>query len=566
MKSQFAQDDPEIAALSVALFPSTLLPGPYRPYVAAFIAILQAVMILVLVIAGANAANLLLAQSAARTPEDSLRTALGASRARLVRQALAESLVLATIAGALGAVAGMYATRLLLGLIPPSVPVRLSTSPEWRTGAFAMFLGLMVGAAFGLLWAARAAPDVQRDMPGVARARVGGRRLRDALVVAQVAVSLVLLVGGALCLRSLDRARRVDPGFRSEHRFVATLDLKNAGYAPAAARALFAALLDHAARLPGAQSVTLSSYLPLETTYRSVVVEPPAGQAPRGPEHTGVMVQSFDVGPAFFRTLGITVRGRDFEPADDERGTKVIVVNEAFALRWWPGGGALGRTLRIHDSAKDEGYRVVGVVPTGKYRTLGERPQPVLFRAAFQHDLSRAVLVVSGSGGAAATLAGVRAEIERLDPTVAPLQLGTLDDQVAYALVPARIAGLVLSVIGALGLALALTGLAASLSYGVAQRTREIGIRMALGAPRSRVAGQIVREAGRLVAFGIALGLPLAWALTHALGTTLAGVGETAPTTVVVVVALLALCALAACWIPARRAMLVNPIEAIRHE
>jgi predicted permease len=568
LSARFIQGDTTLANIVPALFPTTLVPGPYRSYVAVFTALLQAMMVLVLVIAGANAANLLLAQSAARTHELSLRTTLGASRGRLIRQALAENLMLAIVAGALGSAAGWYVTQLMLGLIPPSIPVRLSISADWRGAAFAMALALGAGAVFGLLSIASARPTARSNAAGARRGGVHGSRLRNALVAAQIAISLALLAGGGLCLRSLARARAVDPGFVADHRYIAQLDLKSGGYTGPASQTLLRALMAGAEQLPGVRAVTIADYLPLETTYNSLVVNRPEQASPSPAGRAGVSAQVFDVGPAFFHTVGTPLQGRDFASTDDERGEKVIVVNDALARRWWPAGNALGRTLRVKhgDTSAETAYRVIGVAATGKYRTLGERPQSVLFRAAFQHDQARATLIVDAAAPAAAALASLRAAIARVDPDIAPLRMGAMEEQLAFALFPARVAGIVLSIVGGLGLVLALTGLAASLAYGVARRTREIGIRIALGARRRNILLQLGRETGRLVGIGLAVGLPLTWALTRVLRSTLAGTADAGTTTILGAVAILVISATAACWIPARRAMRVDPMEAFRHE
>jgi hypothetical protein len=310
----------------------------------------------------------------------------------------------------------------------------------------------------------------------------------------------------------------------------------------------------------------VANYLPLETTYRSVVIGLPGPTPAAGALRSAVRVQAFDVGPDYFRTLGTALRGREFTDADDDHAAKVIIVNDAMARRWWPDGNVIGQTIRASEGDSATVYRVIGVAATGKYRTLGESPQPAIFRAAYQHDQFAAAVVVHGSAAGAATLASVRSAITAVDPAIAPLRVGTMDEQLAYALFPARVAGIVLSVIGAIGLLVAVTGLAASLAYGIARRTHEIGIRMALGAQRGNILWIFGRETGNLMLIGMGIGLPCALAIARLLRTMLGAANEAVPSTVLAVISLLVIAAATACWIPVRRAMHVDPIEAIRHE
>jgi predicted permease len=394
-------------------------------------------------------------------------------------------------------------------------------------------------------------------------------RLRNTLVVTQVAVSLVLLVGGALCWQSLRRAQSADPGFRVASHVAAELDLRSLGYTDSAGRLLQRRLLDRVAALPGVRRVSTTQYLPLATTRMSMGVQVPGVTPPPG--ETAFQIQAFDVGPSYFATMGTPVlRGREFGARDDERAPNVVVINEAMARRFWPDGEALGRTITLDTGAPDGSgtatYVVVGVVATGKYRSLAERPTPVLFRTERQSYRARLTIVADVAGATpTAVLSGIRAEVARLDPNLV-LRTGTLEEHLGFALFPARASGVALGVAGMLGLLLALAGLGAVVAQSVAQRTREIGIRMALGADRLDVLGHVVREGARLLAVGVAVGVVLALGATRALAGLLYGIGASDPVTFGLVIAVLVTTALGACALAARRAMGVDPATTMRGE
>lgn len=562
---QFADGDPELNGLRPTVFPATLVPGPFRGYVAAFLGLLQVLVVLMLVIACANAANLSLAQATSRRGEMAVRTSLGASRGRLMQQLLTESLLLAGLAGLAGMVVADAITPLMLSLLPPTLPVHLTVSRDWRVFVFTAALALAAGLALGWIPARRATADLMPALKGDALR--GGRtsRLRNTLVVVQVSVSLVLLVAGALCWRSLSYARAVNPGFQTDHRVFAKLDLKSLDYSDSAGRVFYGALVDRLASAPGVTSVSTTSYLPLETTSLSAQIDVPGRMTPAG--RSGFTIQLFDVGPGYFETAGTPMlRGREFRPGDTPNSSGVVVVNEAMATRFWPHDNAVGQTIGMGQGADRREYEVVGVVSTGKYRTLGEAPHPVLFRALWQHYQPRQVVLVHSTAAPLAALAQMREAVARLDPNLALIQANALDDQMALARFPARVSGILLTVVGVIGLALALTGLAALVAYSVAHRTKEIGIRMALGAQRRDVQMQIVGESARLLAIGIAIGAAAAFGLTRFLSSVLFGISANDPVTLIGVMAVLAGCALISCWLTARRAAAIDPLIAIRHE
>jgi len=557
-------NDEERRTFGVAVFPETLVPGPFRFQVSAFVALLQVVVLMVLLIACANAANLFLAQAMIRRPEMVLRSSLGASRGRLVQLVLAQTVLAGVLAGLAGLFVAREAAPQLLRLIPPMLPIHLELSMDWRVVTFAVALALVAGAVFGLAPAIKGTSNLTIALRGDASGK-RGTRLRNALVVTQVAVSLILLVSGALCWQSLTRAQTADPGFSLTGRVAAQIDLRSLGYSDSAGRVLQRRLVERVAKLPGVRHVSTTQYLPLATTQIVVGVKVPGVTLPGGEKE--LHFQSFDVGPAFFQTMGTRLlQGREFTVGDDERAPPVAIVNEAMARRLWRDGVALGKLVSIGVDSAAVSYEVIGVVATGKYRSLNESPTPVLFRAERQTYHPRLTLVAElASAAPAATLSAIRGEVAALDPNLVVIT-GTLREHLGFALFPARASGVALSAAGILGLVLALVGIAAVIAQSIAQRTREIGIRMALGANRRDILGQVIGEAARLLAVGLGIGTIAALGTTRFLSGLLYGINASDPRTFVSVIALLAGSALGACLLVARRATAVDPIVAIRSD
>ena len=549
----------------VAVFPETLMPAPLRLPVMAFVTLLQVVVLMVLLIACANAANLFLAQAAARRPEMVLRWVLGASRARLVQLVLAQTLLVSVIAGIAGYFVAHEAAPLMLQLIPPMLPLRLELSLDWRVIAFGIALALIAGVVFGLVPALRTTRELSANL---GRSVAGGRRasrLRNALVTTQVAVSLVLLVGGALCWQSLMRAQNADPGFRVADRVVAQIDLQGLGYRDSAGRVLERRLVDRVVSLTRVRHVSTTAYLPLMTSRSIIGVKIPGVTPPAGDD--AIHVQVFDVGPDFFLTMGTPVlQGREFAAGDDEHAPRVAIVNDAMARRYWGRGSAVGRVVSIDTGGGIAPHEVIGVVATGKYRSLNESPAPVLFRAERQSYHPRLTVVAEVAPGTSeGALADIRKEVATLDPNLVVIS-GTMKQSLGFTLFPARAAGLALSVAGVLGLLLALAGIAAVLAQSVAQRTREIGIRMALGAQPREILTQVMGEGARLIGVGLGIGAVAAFAVTRVLSGLLYGISPSDPGTFAAVIVLLAGSALGACLLVARRAVAVDPLVAMRSE
>lgn len=561
-----AAPNDERSVYDIALFPETLVPGPFRLPVMAFVGLLQVVVLMILLIACANAANLFLAQAAARQPEFVLRSALGASRARLLQLLMAQTLLVGLFAGIVGYIVAHQAAPQLLRLVPPLLPIHIDLALDWHVVAFCLLLALAAGLIFGVAPALRTTTVAAL---GAGRGSSHGRtrsRLRSTLVVTQVAVSLVLLVSGALCWQSLMRAQQVDPGFQVAHRVVGEIDLGSLGYSDSAGRTFQQRLLEQVATLPGVRRASATNYLPLVSTRSVTGVGVPGVTPPRG--ETEFPIQVFNVGAGYFTTMGTKIlSGREFGVGDDNHAPRVAVINDAMARRFWPGGNAVGRVITVASgTGKPAPYEIVGVVATGKYRSLSESPTPVLFRAERQSYGSKFTVVADVDGASmAATIEELRHAVASLDPKLVVLT-GSLEEHLGFAIFPARATGVALGIAGIIGLVLALFGIAAVLAQSVAQRTREIGIRIALGAERRDILGNVMGEGARLLMWGVLIGTVVALAATRLLGGVLYGISATDPATFIVVVLGLTGAAVGACCLIALRATAIDPMAAMRSE
>lgn len=531
--------------------------------------LLMVVVALVLLIACSNIANLLLARAADRHREIAVRLALGAGRGRLIRQLLSESLLLALAGGVAGLLLADWLVRLIVGFRPPlPVPLSLDLSVDARVLAFNFAVATAAGLLCGL------APALRGSRPRLVPALKGeaeflGRRyrklgLRNVLVVAQVAVSTVLLLGAGLFVRSLIAAQSIDPGFSLRKGVVAQVALGfGSGYSEEEGRVFFRRLEERVAALPGVRSAALAEHLPLGLAVHTKGVELD-GVDLTGQEDDNE-VDTAAVGPGYFETLGISLPwGRAFGDEDGPGDPAVVIVNETAARRFWPGESPLGKRLRFKEG---EPWReVVGVAADGKYRTLGEEPRPFIYRSFRQDYSSFVTLAVAGTADEADLLRAVRHEVETLDPDVPLFDIRTVSEHLSIMLFPARLGAWLLAAFGALGLVLASVGLYGVVAYAVSQRTREVGIRRAIGAQNGDVLRLIVREGMALVAVGSAVGLAVALVAARGLGSLLYGVHPADPVTFVAVPLLLAGVALLANLLPARRATAIDPMEALRRE
>jgi predicted permease len=546
--------------LDATAYPAKLVPGPYRGYVRVFTGLLMAVFALVLLIACTNAASLLLARGTGRAREMAIRSALGAGRARLVRQTLVESLLLSLAAGGAGSVLAWWMTRMLLMLKPSSLPISLEVPLDWRVLAFALLVSLATGVVFGIVPAVRGArvevtPVLKEETQS---AGLRKSRLRSLLLIGEIAVCVVLLTGATLCVRSLMHANSIDPGFDTQHIAVATLDPGSLGYSPAKVGGFYQELLEHIRALPNVTAASYADHLPLGASREQTSAGKHLGKDP-----DGISTDVFRVDPGYLSTMGIALlRGRDFtQQESDSQTASVVVVNEALARRLWPGQDPLGKQIAL--GGEKTMSEVIGVVKTGKYRTLGEEPMPALFRGELA---PRRTLVIRTSGDARPVLDGVRRTVQTVDPTMAATDLETIEQYMMLPLFPARATGLLLGTSGVLAVVLTVIGLFGVIAYVVSQRTHEIGVRMALGAGRTDVVKMVMHQGLRVTLIGLTIGLVAACAAARLLSPLLYGIGANDPATLTGVAAGLTAVAMLACYIPARRATRVNPSVALRYE
>jgi predicted permease len=526
-------------------------------------ALLAATAAFVLFLACANVASLMLARTAERRREVAVRLSLGATRWRLVRPFLAESLVLACLGGALGILLALWTTGVISSFrAPGAIPLQLAVSLDAHVLFFAAAMVLLTGILVGLVPALQASrPDLVTGLRGGGAGPGGTRRTRTqrTFVIAQVAVSLVLLVSGGLFLRSLRNATAIDPGFDLREAAMLSYDLSSGGYSAAQGRLFHDRVAERVAAIPGVESVALGTALPLSLEWqrRAVWIE--------GAENAGDREQALGfAGPGFFETMGIAlVRGRGFTRYDAPGAPGVVVVNETFAQRFWPGQDPLGKRLSV---SGDDGpfLEVVGVARDGKYFTLGEAPRAHFYLPLQQNYRPAPTVIARTAGDPRAVLPALRAALHDLDPGLAVTGVQTLSDHVGVSLMPTRAAGAIVSAFGAVGIGLACIGLYGLLAHTVRERTQEIGVRLALGAEPFAVQTLMLREGLRLVAIGIAVGIPLALVAGRALGGMLYGLSPADPITFAAVIVLLGAVATVAIWEPARRASRVDPMLALR--
>ena len=532
-------------------------------------AIAMAIVGLILLIACANVANLMLARAAARRKEIGIRLALGASRVRLIRQLLTESLLLAVLGGGLGLLVAVWVTNLLQGFVPimQYTIVKDFFALDSRALWFTLAVSLATGLIFGLAPAWHSSnPDVVpvlKGLPEEHRKKFGRLSLRNGLVVAQVALSLMVLVCGGLFIKSFRKAQTMDPGFDNPNGLIVSLNPRLVGYDDDQARNFYRQLVERTRNLPGVEAVAMAQLLPLGDSSNSHGPILREGETlPKGTGGRSVMVNT--VGPGYFKTMQIPfVAGRDFDDRDQPNTQHVVIVNQKLAEILWPGESAIGKRMFV---GSDNPFEVVGVVKTGLYRALAEDPKPFYYYPLTQRKLDGMSLVVRSSIDPRGLVSTIRNEVQTLDRRMPIYAVRTMQEHLTYALWAPNMAASLSLAFGALAVLLSAVGLYSVMAYVVSQRTREVGIRMALGATRAHVMKMITKQGMWLAGVGVVIGLVLALALVRVLSAVLIGVSGYDLGIFVLVPALLAAVALLACYLPARRATKVNPLIALRYE
>jgi macrolide transport system ATP-binding/permease protein len=572
LAQQLGQEYPnENEGLSIALTqPGFVLPNIRDAFVS-FSAILLATVALVLMIACTNIASLMLARATRRRKEIAIRLSLGASRAQLIRQLLTESLLLSLIGGAVGLLLAIWIIDLVIAFKPPvDIPITIDLQMDWRVLLFSVFLSLITSLLFGLI------PALQATKSDVVSAlkdetSIGGyrrTRLRSGLVVAQIALSLVLLVAAGLVLRSLQHLQTMNPGFATENGLIMSFDLGLQGYDQAKGKQFQKQIIERVNVLPGVRSAALTDLFPLSANYNGSTIYIQGQPAVRGADVPSAMVSS--VSADYFSTMEIPLlAGREFTEQDNEKATRVAIVNESFVRRLMPDlasvEDAIGKQFSYR-SFEGPFLRIVGVARDGKYWTIGEAPQPFVYDTLVQSYNASTILVVRSSVEPGNLISSIRKEFQTLDENLPVFGVKTLTEHMSFSLFPARVAAILLGSFGLIALMLAAIGIYGVMAYSVAQRTREIGIRMALGAKGRDVLKMVIKQGITLALIGVSLGLVAALAVTQLMSSVLYGVSATDLLTFAMVSLLLTGVALVACFVPARRAAKVDPMVALRYE
>ncbi|HSE96887.1 MAG TPA: ABC transporter permease [Blastocatellia bacterium] len=549
----------------VGLASAGMMGGRARGPVLGFTGLLMVVVAFVLLLACTNLANLLLARAAERRKEIAVRLALGAGRGRLVGQLMVESMMLAVGSGVIGLLLAYWLVELAPALKPPvDVPFVIDLHIDYRVLIFTCLISVTTGVLFGLL------PALQTTRVDLLTALkdetsfIGYRRSwwKSGLIVLQVALSLVLLIGGGLMLRALQRAQTVDLGFNPQNAVEVAFDLRLQGYDSVRGREFQKILIERVRALPGVEHAGIVDLAPVDLHFgrsRIFIEGKPA-------ERNAPVAMTSRTGPAYFQAMGTRLlQGRDFTEQDDEKAPRVAIINEIFARRFWPGEDPVGKRF-AQGRADAPMMEIVGVVEDGKYAGLNESPQPYFARPMLQSYSGSTSVVARTSMDPQAVLAAIRNEVRQLDPHLPLSSAKTLFERMALPLLPVRIAASVLGGFGLVALALAAIGIYGVMSYAISRRTREIGIRVALGAQPSDVLRLAIGQGMKLVITGVLIGVSAAAALTRLAKSFLFGVSATDPLTYVAVAGLLLGVALLACYVPARRGTKIDPMTALRHE
>ena len=522
----------------------------------------------VLLIACANVANLLLARAASRQKEIAIRTALGASRSRVIRQLLTESMLLSLTGGTLGLLLSMWGVDLLTAISPANLPRVDTISVDVRVFAFTLAVSLLTGIIFGLVPAIQASkPDVNEALKEGGRASsVGHNRFRSVLVVSEVALSLVLLIGAGLMIRSFVHLLNSSPGLKPENVLTLDVGLPRTKYTGPQQAAFFQQVIERLKSLPGVQSAGAVYPLPLSGAEEGMGfgIEGRAALAPGEVYSAGPRW----VSPDYFNVMGISLlRGRELTDRDGSDSPRVVVINEAMAARYFPDEDPIGKRVAFDQVNKAPNWReIVGVIGDVKHLALDSDPKPEMYFPFAQFPSFFMTLVMRTSGDPLNLVAAARSEVLAVKNDQPISNVHTMEELLSNSIAQRRFNMLLLSIFAGVALLLAAVGIYGVMSYSVAQRTHELGVRMALGAQTSHVLALVVKQGMTLALAGVGIGLAAAFALTRILASLLYGVSATDPLTFSVIALLLASVAFVACYLPARRATKVDPMVALRYE
>ncbi|HEV2287434.1 MAG TPA: ABC transporter permease [Candidatus Acidoferrales bacterium] len=557
--------------LKLSVFPELLArpaPLPNNPIIAVS-ALFLALAAMVLLLACFNVANLLLVRATVRHREMAIRAALGGTRWRLIRQLLTESLILALLGGGAGIVMGMWGSAMISSInFHMDLPILLNFGFDWRVFTFAFAAAALTGVIVGIVPAVRAArSDLNEVLHEGGRSVAGAhQKLRSVLVVAEIAGSLMLLIVAGLFTRSLQEEQKMNLGFEPHGVLNLTMDPNEVGYSEAQGKQFYKQLLDRTRALPGVESASLAFSVPMGATYTSMTINVPGYTPPAG--QPAPAVSNNIVSPEYFATMRMPlVRGRAFADSDDEKAERVAIVNEAMAKRFWPHEDAIGMTFSTTDKPPKT-YHIVGLVKDARYASLFEHDEPYIYVPLAQNYDSFQTLQIRTASGMGSMAAEAQKEIQSLAPALPVFDVQTMDDALGsgQGFLIFRLGAALAAALGLLGLALVLVGVYGVVSYAASQRTHEIGIRMALGAQPAAIRKLIFRQGIILVICGLGVGLLGSLAASRVVGNFLVGVSAVDPAIWGGVAALLAAVTLTACYLPARRAMRVDPMVALRHE
>ena len=548
---------------TITLDPLWRSPFGANVYMAATLPFLLAIAGAVLLLTCANVATLALVRFVSRRREIAIRQALGAGRVALMRQMVLEGQIISAGGGVLAIALTLWTSKVLGGIVPPNAsPLLLNGMVDANVIGAVLLLGGVASAICGALpaWqSSQVSPaEVLKEEAASVAAGSSNRRLLSGLVVAQVALSLALLVCAGLFLQTLARARSADPGFDQTHVVTASVDLQSSGYTESDIAIFRRKLLSAAQNLAGAQTASLTDWLPFNFQ-RKTVDAYPEGYVPQ--QHESDEVRHAEVSEGYFATLGIPiVEGRAFTPADQENAPPVAIVDETAAHHYWPGKDAVGQRLRIWG----EWCTVVGVAKNSKHQSVGEGTEPMVYLSFFQRGESETIVQVRSVHDPRATMAALVEAVHEVNPRLMVYDVRPLRETTRLSTLFEETQSLFATAFALLALVLAASGIYGVVAYRTELRTHEIGIRMALGASRGDVLRLIVTQGLRLVTAGLALGIVLALALTRYLSSQLYGVSATDPVTIMGVTVLLGALAALACWLPATRALRMDPVAAMR--